>query len=730
MHLKSLKIDNFRKFGTKGNIVDFVAGTSDSTVNKVAASTTLIVGKNNSGKTTIAAALEKLASNNNDINGNDFNLMYLDSFLKIFRAALPNQKIVYPSLEFKIVVNIDGDAGDLVTRCGTFLSVGDTSINTDDFDLVIVAKYQIRETEKFAEKLKKIIDKHLNNESLVFSKMIDLLNTVPFKCSYYSASGVEEQNNFRLSELIDVNIITPNKNLEDKSLSKIFNKIIKYKYSLDSELENRELLDDELLKVNDLINKQINRHDKSANDVLETIESSQRMGVSISSDINFKDIVNNLIKYEYTEFGFSIPENQFGLGYTNLMSIIGEMIDYVERYPIGESQSKINLICIEEPESFMHPQMQELFIKYIDDAIKHLLNTNGTGKNINSQLVITTHSSHILNSKIHSSKSFNNINYVTNTNNYSNVIRLNDEVIRSANTSVIKSETTDEVESETTDEVESETTDETIAIQEKKSYEELKFLKKHIKYKVSELFFSDAIIIVEGITEETLLNYYIDHNDALKKYYISIFNINGAHGQIYHGLIKLLKIPTLIITDLDIERKPEELTQKDADDKDIKIYPQIRTLEGRESTNSTITKFNNNNNKIDALPSNYFEDENLYCVFQKDSCKGIFATSFEEAFILENHDNPMLNSVLLDLKPKVYEKIVGKSGAEDFSMLIENSYKLQRKLSDSKSDFANKLLYKLILSEPPNINPSLPTYINTGLKWLEGKVSKSLQGGS
>ena len=59
----------------------------------------------------------------------------------------------------------------------------------------------------------------------------------------------------------------------------------------------------------------------------------------------------------------------------------------------------------------MHSQMQELFIKHINDAIEYLLMDKQ--KEINSQLIITTHSSHILNSKIHSGDSFNNISYIT-----------------------------------------------------------------------------------------------------------------------------------------------------------------------------------------------------------------------------------------------------------------------------------------------------------------------------
>ena len=146
-----------------------------------------------------------------------------------------------------------------------------------------------------------------------------------------------------------------------------------------------------------------------------------------TSEIPFGFMVHPLAElnqYEYKEGNFHIPEGQFGLGYSNLMTIIGALIEYIERYPKQECHSKINLICIEEPEAFMHSQMQELFIKHINDAISYLLQDEK--KEINSQLIITTHSSHILNSKIHSGNTFDNISYMTIVDNLSNVVNLND----------------------------------------------------------------------------------------------------------------------------------------------------------------------------------------------------------------------------------------------------------------------------------------------------------------
>ena len=85
------------------------------------------------------------------------------------------------------------------------------------------------------------------------------------------------------------------------------------------------------------------------------------------------------------------------------------------------------MLAIEEPETYMHPQMQEVFIKNINESIATLF--EGKHKNVNSQLIITTHSAHIVNSKIQSGNTFNSINYITIKNGYSKVVVLDDDKI-------------------------------------------------------------------------------------------------------------------------------------------------------------------------------------------------------------------------------------------------------------------------------------------------------------
>jgi len=703
MYLKSLTVNNFRKFEDKNNTVYFVArdvggvnkteaddSTSeikggiflDSTTNSVAGATTLIVGKNNSGKTTITKAIEKLLDEGSQIAGNDFNFSYLKRLLNGYTQSSVVGE--FPALSFKLSIALVADAKDtLMTNLKPFLCIG--SIGTE---LTINIKYEIKESESFKGKMTKILSNaHKHSESVLFKKFLELIDNTDFTVKYYGLDG-EQTRGFRLNDLIEVKSISANKNLHPKNLSSIFNKVIKTRYKSSDSSADLEKLIDAIDIINDRMTEEVSKtHNGLINGVLNKIESTNHLEMQLISDLTFDKLMQDLIKSEYSELGLSIPENQFGLGYTNLVNIIGEIIHYVEEYPEGDKQSKINLICIEEPETFMHPQMQESFIKYIDKAVKHLLGISS--KNINSQLIITTHSSHILNSKIHSSNSFDNINYIVIQDGKPQIVRLDDRSV--SGLSDAKEKFTDT------------------------KLKDLKFLKTHIKYKVSELFFSDAVIFVEGVTEETLLNYYIDQDERLNRRYVTVFNINGAHGLVYHPLIKLLKVPTLIITDLDIKREKVEKGEEDN-------FEPITDLSGKTTTNKTIKKFNNNSDDISSL-NDYFTDLNLHCVFQKESVHTYYATSFEEAYILDNFNNNVLNRVLKNLKPRIYNEIVGKGLAIDTSRLKSNSYKLQKKLSNSKSDFANELLYEFVTKKKSDELPRLPQYIEDGLSWLRKELN-------
>jgi hypothetical protein len=72
------------------------------------------------------------------------------------------------------------------------------------------------------------------------------------------------------------------------------------------------------------------------------------------------------------------------------------------------------------------------------------------------------------------------------------------------------------------------------------------------------------------------------------------------------------------------------------------------------------------------------------------------------------------------MKPNIYKEIVGAN--RDLNNIKKNSYKLQRKLSNNKSDFANELLFNYIIATEDVEIPDLPVYIERGLSWLTRKL--------
>lgn len=702
MYLKSLKLTNYRKFSTEQYEIEFISSklvkvdkkienqndkdiVENDSLNEeiaeidVASDTTLIIGKNNAGKTTIITALDTLI-NHGKFGINDFNYRYLQRYLKEY--DINDTKINLPFIECVLTVELEENSDDRISNLIPFMLVEDV----DNSELKICIRYEIADVSFFKSEMEKLFSEE--TEEVTFASFFELLNSTDFEINYYDKNAKKIDVDFKISNLIELQCIKANHLKSDHCLTEAFNKIIKYRYEHTFQNEKREV-NKKLKEVNSDLSKNISKnHTDIIQKVLEGLISMERMGVQLSADITFDKLIRDLIKYEYIEDNANVPEDQFGLGYTNLVMIIAAIIDYIEKYPDSSFNSKINLISIEEPETYMHPQMQELFIKNINEAIKFLLSSKN--KDVNSQIIITTHSSHILNSKIHSANTFNNICYLSENQFNAVAVNLN-------NKRIMPKENEDEESGG------------------------FRFLKKHIKYKVSELFFSDAAIFVEGFAEDIILPYYIEKRKKLNRRYISIFNINGAHGFLYKRLVEALGIPVLIVTDLDIKRENEDEDEGESVDntkaKKTVSYAQVNCLKGKETTNATIIDLKGDSDLSNI--STFIEKDNLRLAYQ-GKINGYYATSFEEALILNNYDNEVINNILKELKPRIYTNIVGIK--PDYKKNIDNSYKWQVKLSNCKGEFASKLLYHIVNEDVEEKIPQLPKYISDGLDWIEQKL--------
>lgn len=422
MNLKKIKLTNFRKFKNENNEVSFaLAGDYENKDINIAPKTTLIIGQNNSGKTTIIEALKRVI-NGTRLYAEDFNFDYLNECLKMFKDE---EKIVYPIIEFELTIEIGIAGRDLLTNLVPILTIGDLNCN----ELNIKIKWEIEDEPIFLQSVKAIFGKKYNDDQL-FSKFLELINKTKYRYTYYNSNNDILEKDV-LKNLINIEAISANNVTSDDCLSKSFSKIVEYRYNnLIKDEERIEDIDEKIDDINATLTRYLKiNYTSSINESLKSMLSSEKCQVLLKVDINFQNLIRNIVKYEYVEKDKFIPENQFGLGYTNLMMIVADIITYIDKYPNDKFNSQINLIAIEEPETYMHPQMQELFIRHINKMVSSLLSKGD--KNVNSQIIITTHSAHILNSKLHEGNSFNNINYITTKNNNTKCIVLNDEIIKS-----------------------------------------------------------------------------------------------------------------------------------------------------------------------------------------------------------------------------------------------------------------------------------------------------------
>lgn len=679
MYLKSLKIENYRKFsGENDNEVFFVEGYGPcASKSGIAKNTTLLVGRNNSGKTSVIRLLEKLGSISSSsptsiFQGSDFSFEYLQDWLSKYIVKRHDGPIELPFIRVTLTIKFDSGKNDYLQNLGPFLTIGSEDVQ----EFKIIFKYTVKDEQDFRSRLNASIDSKEKPSSFNVYDFIEFLNAIidsnGYEIQFYTESG-KKIGGFKLSNLITVDSLSAIIiQKEGKVLAEQLSRILELRYKKDR-LSGKNDLEEHINEFNKALSQSFgSQESKTYNNLLRELFTSD-ITVSIAGNLGLDDVFSrysNILRYSYSEgeSGKLVPEDQFGLGYSSLLMIIAKIMELVESECSEDgNSSKINMICIEEPENHLHPQMQEMFIRHISDAVGQLVST----RKLNFQLVITTHSSHILNSKLRDSGRFDSINFLTSdVSGSARVIKLEDVDVRPSDSS---------------------------------SDNDFRFIQKHITLGMSDIFFADALIMVEGDSEMKLLPFLMQHYklyENLRGHFITFVSIGGAHGYVYHNLLAKLGIPTAIITDLDIER--DECTKIEA----------ISDLSGRKTTNQTLIKFYNNN-ELDKIDSNGFRDGNIGVFTQGSEC-GYYPSSFEGALYLANIENDIVKEVISSFFPRAS---IGSSMGPD---AVET---WQNRLSNKKGDFSSELLYKLMTDEKALGEFKVPEYIDMAFRYIEEKVS-------
>ncbi|MGC3835380.1 AAA family ATPase [Moritella viscosa] len=168
MYLESLTIKNYRKFRSTDNTICFVkpeivdmSAEEELLASVIAPSTTLIIGKNNAGKTTVVNAL-KMLCHNEQPSASDFNLSYLKELFNQYKQAFDAEQttkfecLETPNLEFTLRVEVDFNDEDLMTHLAPFISISEEG-NGEPVSVHIVVKVALAEESAFKEEVSKIL---------------------------------------------------------------------------------------------------------------------------------------------------------------------------------------------------------------------------------------------------------------------------------------------------------------------------------------------------------------------------------------------------------------------------------------------------------------------------------------------------------------------------------------------------------------------------------------------
>ncbi|MEW8356050.1 MAG: AAA family ATPase [Candidatus Thiodiazotropha sp.] len=392
-----------------------------------------------------------------------------------------------------------------------------------------------------------------------------------------------------------------------------------------------------------------------------------------------------------------LPESYAGLGYQNLIAMVFLLMRFRQDWIDPKTSiiddtgiAPLQLVMIEEPEAHLHAQVQQVFIKKAYDVLRNHPDLRETSA-YTTQLLVSTHSSHVAHEV-----DFANIRYFRRHPAEKKGLSPISTVI---NLSHVFG----------------------------KDEETLRFVKRYIKATDCDLFFADGAIFVEGQSERILVPHFIRfHFSDLWRRYISLIDLGGANAPRFTPLIKALGLTSLVITDLDAGKSTEvELKKGGKTTRIKKAKPKLG--DNQVSTNPTLKKWHPKLDSIDKLIALKkddhevrIEDEyDLYVSYQtevEDSINAdnekIIPRTFEDAMVYENH--------------KVLKEISGSATTNKIADLLKEDLSKEDleaaifEIIDSAEKAAFAIDCLVTLEQGEKLMP--PPYIASGLDWLQKKL--------
>ncbi|SFJ27349.1 ATP-dependent nuclease [Albimonas pacifica] len=402
--------------------------------------------------------------------------------------------------------------------------------------------------------------------------------------------------------------------------------------------------------------------------------------------------------------GVKLPESYNGLGFQNLISMVFQLMRFRDDWmQVGKFKSQVatpedkgieplQLVLVEEPEAHLHVQVQQVFMARAHKVLRNHTDLEKEDSAFTTQLVVSTHSGHIAHAAV-----FEELRYFKRELPSHGVV----PTATVANMTGLFGEDT----------------------------ETRRFVTRYLLSTHFDLFFADAIIVIEGAAERILLPHLIQHHyPDLAVAYLSFLQLGGSHSHRMRPLVEALEVPTLIITDLDAATKINKKTKKGESNSWESARP--RSGGAQETTNHALKTWLPEIAEVDKL---MVAPPNKLChtdatqtiavsyqtpqeVTQGTQTQTITPSTFEDALVLTNPKavEDAAKADLACLMTRDFCKyIADASTPEELATALFD--RLAKK--PEKAAFALDLLYIediKVLRAPP--------YIDAGLTWLASRL--------
>jgi predicted ATP-dependent endonuclease of OLD family len=653
MYLKQIEVKNFRLLHDVQLLLE----------NR----TTVIVGRNNSGKTSLTEVMKRLLSDASPFFSlEDFSFcchdQFWDSHLRESKGEDEAEiRKILPAIEVRLRFSYETDEhlgllSDLVV-----------DLDPECTEALAVVRYALKDgklPELFGDFAETDADARPDFFRLLRDRIPALYEAGFVAVDPNDATNEKVIDRSTLRKLCLGGFISAQRGLDDSSqkervvIGKVLENLFSTAMSNTDDTYSHAIAEELEVAVKSIQDKIGDDFNEKLNQLLPALSQFGYPGLNDSkllteTTLDVAKLLTNHTKVRYTgSDGVHLPEAYNGLGTRNIILILLQLREFFKLYLAMEPRPSVHLVFIEEPEVHLHPQMQEVFIRKIADIASAF--SEEAGEPWPVQFVVSTHSSHVAN-EAH----FETIRYfLTSADNGGAISSMVKDLRRGlAGT----------------------------------SEPDRSFLHQYMTLTRCDLFFADKAILVEGTTERLLLPRIIRMLDRdladgkkLSSRYLSVVEVGGAYAHIFFDLVSFLELRTLVITDLDSVR---------ANDAGRLVACQVS--QGQKTSNACLKSWYGNN---DITPGELLAADDaartkgrLRLAHQCPEAEvGPCGRSFEDAFMLAN--------------PALFP-LPGPSEREKETQAWEKAKE------EKKSAFA--LRYALSDSEW-----NIPRYIRCGLAWL------------